>query len=67
MSVYDVGQKALDLGVIECFDMSLEAAVTKLMWVIRHYGYEDIKDAFHTDIAGEIQLHSDANRIWGSA
>ncbi len=43
MSEYDVGLKALQYGVIEGFDLSLEAASTKLMWAIKHFPFEEIK------------------------
>jgi L-asparaginase len=55
MHLYDVGRKALEMGVIEAFDMSLEGAVTKLMWVLRHSaGYEEVGPLMHTSLAGEI-------------
>ena len=67
MSIYEVDQRTLELGVTECCDMSLEATVAKLMWVVNHYEYEEVKRVFHTNIAREIQLESDSNRIWDSA
>ncbi len=55
MHLYEVGRRALEKGAIEAFDMSLEAAVIKLMWVLRHSsGYEEIPRLMHTNLAGEI-------------
>lgn len=55
MHLYDVGRRALEMGAIEAFDMSLEGAVTKLMWVLRHSsGYEEIASLMHANLAGEI-------------
>jgi len=55
MSVYATGEKALSCGAIEGFDMSLEAAVTKLMWALkRGKTIEEIKAIMHTNYAGEI-------------
>jgi L-asparaginase len=55
MHLYDVGQKALAMGAIEAFDMSLESAVTKLMWVLRQFGgRDDVARRMHVDLAGEI-------------
>ena len=55
MHLYDVGQKALDLGVIQAFDMSIESVATKLMWALNHADdYQIIKKIMHTNLAGEI-------------
>ena len=56
-SVYETGRLALDKGLIQAFDMTTEAAVTKLMWAL---GQSDdpaeIRRIFNTNIAGEISL-----------
>lgn len=54
MHLYDVGKKALDLGVIQAYDMSLECITTKLMWALKHFPYEKIKEVMHTNYTGEI-------------
>jgi len=55
MDLYDVGHRALEMGAIEAFDMSLESAATKLMWALaRAVGYEGVREIMRTDLAGEI-------------
>ena len=35
MSVYEVGKKIKrEFGLLEAYDMTLEAAVTKIMWIL---------------------------------
>jgi L-asparaginase len=54
MHLYDVGAQALDLGVIQAYDMSIETVITKLMWALAHVPYEEIAEVMHTDFVGEI-------------
>ncbi|NLJ32051.1 MAG: asparaginase [Clostridiales bacterium] len=56
-TIYQAGQKALESGVLQAFDMTTEAAVTKLMWALGQTARpEEIKQIFSTCYAGEISL-----------
>jgi L-asparaginase len=54
-TVYEVGRKAYDEGVILGQDMTSEAAVTKLMWVLGHTkDMSEIKKLMQKNLCGEL-------------
>lgn len=56
-TIYQVGKKALESGVLQAFDMTTEAAVTKLMWALgKTENPDEIKQIFSTNYVGEINL-----------
>ena len=54
-SIYQAGRLALEQGVIQGYDMTTEAAVTKLMWALGQTGEpEEIRRCFARSLAGEV-------------
>lgn len=57
LSIYETGQKALKHGVIQAYDMTTEAAVTKLIFALgQTENMEEIRTLFATNFCGEITL-----------
>lgn len=56
-TIYQAGQKALQSGVVQGFDMTTEATVTKLMWALGKTDIsEEVKQIFAVNYVGEINL-----------
>lgn len=54
-SLYEVGRRALEAGVLPGRDMTTEAAVTKLMWALANTSSpEECREMFQLPLAGEI-------------
>ena len=56
-TVYETGRLALELGILQAYDMTSECAVTKLMWVLAHATTpEEVRRMMYTSFCGEISL-----------
>lgn len=54
-TIYEVGRKLLEVGVIPAGDMTTEAAVTKLMWALgQTEDPEQVRKIFSQNLCGEI-------------
>lgn len=52
---YSAGKEALKVGAISSLDMTFEAALTKMMFLLAHYeSINDIKELFQKSMCGEL-------------
>ncbi|MCK4280372.1 MAG: hypothetical protein KAW94_07320 [Candidatus Thorarchaeota archaeon] len=66
LSLYEVGKAALDVGALSAHDMTSEAAVVKLMWIMGHTRNPDIiKKMILTNYVGEVTF-SDGTGVRGT-
>ena len=57
LTLYEVGQKAMKNPVIPAYDMTTEAAVTKLMWVLgQETDFNEIKKMFLSPVNNDLSL-----------
>ena len=56
LSIYELGKKAMDIGVIPTRNMTTSAATVKLMWLLANgcSTIEQIREGIETSIVGEI-------------
>ncbi len=63
-TVYETGRLALELGILQAYDMTSECAVTKLMWVLAHANTpQQVRRMMETNYCGEITLPAGAQTV----
>ena len=57
LAVYETGKRAVESGVLQARDMTTEAAITKLMWVLgKTEDPKEIRDCFSLSLCGEVTM-----------
>lgn len=56
MEKYETGKGLADIGILSGGDMTQEAAITKMMWVLANVPKEFQKEALVNNLAGEVTL-----------
>ncbi|MEZ4508453.1 MAG: hypothetical protein R2881_01990 [Eubacteriales bacterium] len=65
-AVYETGRLALELGIMQSYDMTSECAVAKLMWALAHAETSaDVRRIMLTNYCGEISLPHGKQAIHG--
>lgn len=60
LTKYPAGREALKVGAVSASDMTLEAALTKMMWLMDHYETrEEIEDLYKQNLAGELTTNQE--------
>ena len=55
LEAYEVGVKALGYNILQAYDMTIESAITKLMWILAiTKDYEEVKNMFYAPIHQDI-------------
>ncbi len=55
LGAYEVGSKVLQYNVLQDYDMTIESAITKLMWILAiTKDYEQVKQLFYTPVHEDI-------------
>jgi L-asparaginase len=60
LNIYETGRRAREIGVMGAYDMTTEAAMTKLMWALGQTDkLEEIKEYFKVSLCGEVNIQEE--------